>query len=246
MRLLLIGPPGAGKGTQARRIAEGFEAPHIASGDLLRAAIADGTSLGLTAKTFMDRGDLVPDDVVILIMAHRLSADDATAFVLDGFPRTREQAIALDAVLEELGRPLERVVHLEVPDDEIVERLTARRYCPECGRPYHMLHDPPRDDETCDDDATKLVRRPDDDPTTVRHRLAVQYHEPVGGLLAHYAKTPGLVVAVDGIGTVDEVTERIEKMVTGGAGGLSERSAACSPDPGLVQRSERRPPAVNG
>lgn len=211
MRLLLVGPPGAGKGTQARRLAEELGVPHIASGDLLRAAIGDGTPLGRKAKSYVDRGDLVPDDIVVRIVAERLRQRDATSFVLDGFPRTKEQALALDLVLEELGRPLQQVIHLEVPDDEIVERLAARRYCPECSRPYHMLHDPPRSNEICDDDGAKLARRPDDEPHTVRHRLAVQYHEPIGRLLNHY-KARGVLTSVEGVGTVDEVAEQIAKV----------------------------------
>lgn len=211
MRILLVGPPGAGKGTQARRLAEAKDVPHIASGDLLRAAIAAGTDLGMQAKTNMDRGDLVSDDVVVRIVADRLSSDDATSFVLDGFPRTKAQAVALDDVLNGLGRPLEAVVHMEVPDDEIVERLAARRYCPECHRPYHMLHDAPDDDEVCNDDGAKLARRPDDDPDTVRHRLAVQYHKPIGPLIEYY-EGRDLLQSVDGLGTVEEVAERIAKV----------------------------------
>lgn len=211
MRLLLVGPPGAGKGTQARRLAEEMGVPHIASGDLLRAAIGAGTKLGLEAKSYVDRGDLAPDVVVVRIVSDRLTEPDASAFVLDGFPRTKEQALALDNVLAKLDLPLEQVIHLEVPDDEIVERLAARRYCPECHRAYHMLHDPPRSDEVCDDDGSKLARRPDDEPHTVRHRLAVQYHEPIGPLLNHY-KDRGILVSVEGVGTVEEVAERVAKV----------------------------------
>jgi adenylate kinase len=211
VRLLLVGPPGAGKGTQARRLAEREGVPHVASGDLLRNAISASTPLGIEAKKFMDVGDLVPDDVVVGVVSERLSDPDAKDFVLDGFPRTKEQALALDRVLSELGRPLERVIHLEVPDDEIVERLSARRYCPECHRVYHMLHDPPKSDEVCDDDGCRLVRRPDDDPETVRHRLAVQYHAPIGPLLDHYENLR-LVISVDGVGPVDEVAERVTKV----------------------------------
>lgn len=212
MRLLLLGPPGAGKGTQARRIAEEHGVPHIASGDLLRDAIRRQTPLGTEAKRWMDEGDLVPDDVVVQIVAERLEAPDAEGFVLDGFPRTREQAAALDRMLDGAERSLDAVIHLEVPDEKIIERLSGRRMCPTCQRAYHMVYDPPAEDERCDEDGTGLVRRRDDEPETVRHRLEVQYHAPIRGLLAYYAEQ-GRLCTVDGLGSVEEVATRLDEAI---------------------------------
>jgi adenylate kinase len=210
VRLLIIGPPGAGKGTQARRLADLLTIPHIATGDLLREQVAAGTDLGRQAKGFMDRGDYVPDEVMIGMIRERLDAADAAGgFLLDGFPRTDVQAKTLDALLEETGRDLDTVLLLEAPTEEIVRRLSGRRTCPECQRAYHMDDDPPRTDEVCDDDGAKLVQRSDDDPETVRHRLSV-YEERTAGLVGFYAER-GLVRKVDGTGTVDEVSERIDE-----------------------------------
>jgi adenylate kinase len=212
VRVLLVGPPGAGKGTQARVLAERMGALHIASGDLLREAIDRETPLGKQAKSYIQRGDLVPDDVVVGVVAERLKRPDAESFVLDGFPRTEAQARELGRVLGDLDRPLDIVVHLEAPDDEIVARLSGRRLCSRCQRAYHVVHDPPREPGKCDDDGAELVSRPDDDPETVRHRLRVQYHEPIRGLLDFY-RDAGLVVPIDGVGPVEDVTERIAKAV---------------------------------
>lgn len=211
LRLLLLGPPGAGKGTQARRLSEDHDVPHVASGDLLREAVTKGTSLGLEAQAYMDRGDYVPDDLMIRFIAERLEEPDAEGFVLDGFPRTMAQARALTRRLEELGRPVDLVIALEVPHDRIVERLAGRRLCPECQRAYHMTYDPPRNDERCDVDGNRLVTRPDDEPDTVRHRLRV-YAEATEGLRDHYEDL-GLLVVVDGEGDPEEVSERIDKAV---------------------------------
>lgn len=215
MRLLLLGPPGAGKGTQARLLASRLKSPHIASGDLLRDAMEQATPLGREAKAYVERGDLVPDEIVLGVIAERLKAPDAEGFVLDGFPRTGGQARDLDRALEDLGRTLDAVLHLEVPDEEIVERLTGRLFCPQCQRVYHVLHDPPREEGTCDDCGGPLSARKDDDAETVRHRLRVQYHEPIGSLLKYYDKR-GLVVPVDGMGSVKEVSERIAKAIEAG------------------------------
>lgn len=211
MRILLVGPPGAGKGTQARQLAERLEVPHIASGDLLRGAIAEGTELGLAAKAYMDRGDLVPDELMIRFIADRVSEPDADGFVLDGFPRTDAQALALDEVLERIDRPLDKVIHLDVPNEEIVDRLSGRRMCPTCQRAYHVKYDPPQEPGRCDEDGTELVTRPDDAPETVQHRLDV-YHSATKGLLRHYDRD-GVFSCVDGIGTVDEVAARIHKAI---------------------------------
>ena len=212
LRLLFIGPPGAGKGTQARRVAEGLGVPHIASGDLLREAIRAGTPLGLKAKEYMDRGELVPDDLMIGFISDRIEQRDARAgFVLDGFPRTLQQARALDAALAEGGIALDGVLHLEVPDELIVERLAGRRTCPTCQRAYHMLYDAPKTDERCDDDGAALTARPDDAPDTIRRRLEV-YNEATSGLLSYYEDGERLVT-VDGVGYVEDVAERIDKAI---------------------------------
>jgi len=214
VRLLFVGPPGAGKGTQARRLADEHGAAHFASGDLLREAIAAGTALGVKAKEFVDRGDLVPDDVMIDLMGERIAATDDAGYVLDGFPRTQVQAEVLDGLLADMDKPLELAVQLVVPDDDIVDRLSGRRTCPTCQRAYHMRHDPPADDERCDDDGSSLERRSDDDPDTVRHRLVV-YREQTEGMLDHYDRA-GILVRVDGVGAPDEIAERLCKAVEAG------------------------------
>lgn len=228
MRVLLVGPPGAGKGTQARRLCDALRVPHIASGDLLREAIDRETDLGLEAKGFMSRGDLVPDGVVVEIVAERLRRPDAEGFILDGFPRTRDQAVALDRVLDDLSRPLDAVVHLTAPEEKIVERLSGRRICPTCQRAYHMVYDPPADDERCDDDQTPLITRPDDEAETVRHRLEVQYHEPIRGLIDYYDEQ-GAVIAVDGLGTVDEVAARLDDAIARSRAARTARRDAATP-----------------
>ncbi len=224
MRLLLIGPPGAGKGTQARKLAERLGVPHVASGELLRQAAAAGTEIGLEAKSYMDRGEYVPDETMISFISDHLHAVGARDFVLDGFPRTRRQAEALQEVLHEDGLPLELVVHLAVPDEEVVRRLTGRRTCPSCQRTYHMHYDPPADDEVCDADATALETREDDRPETVRRRLTV-YHRGTQGLLDYY-EASGLLVTLDGMGDAEEVAERIDKALE--AAGVSPPASSGS------------------
>lgn len=210
MRLLIVGPPGAGKGTQARRLADCGGVPHVATGDLLREQVAARTPLGQKAKEYMDRGDYVPDEVMIDMIRERLGADDAReGFVLDGFPRTDDQAGALDELLTDRGQSLDAVLVLEVPQDEIVRRLSGRRLCPECQRAYHMDDDPPADDERCDDCGSPLVQRSDDEPQTVRHRLEV-YARLTEWLLGHYERK-GLARRIDGVGTVEEVAQRIDE-----------------------------------
>lgn len=181
---------------------------------MLREAVAAGTEIGRKAKAYVDRGDLVPDDVMIRLIGEHLEHMGEAGFVLDGFPRTKVQAKALDELLGGLGRPLELVVQLVVGDDDIVERLSGRRTCPTCQRAYHMAYDPPSEDERCDEDGSGLVRRTDDDPRTIRHRLDV-YRKQTDGLIGHYERS-GLFVRVDGVGTVDEVAERLCKVVEAG------------------------------
>jgi len=208
MRLLMAGSPGSGKGTHSRRLGEHLNVPHIATGDLLREQVSLGTPLGRNAQTFMDRGDYVPDDVMVAMIKDRLAQPDAQkGFILDGFPRTQGQADSLDKMLADLGTPIDAVIVLEVPTEEMVRRLSGRRTCPTCQRPYHMDDEPPKDDETCDDDGTKLERRADDEPDTVRHRLKV-YADRTAGVVEHY-DTDSVVKRINGEASVDEVQERI-------------------------------------
>lgn len=211
MRLLLVGPPGAGKGTQAARLAERLAVPHVASGNLLREVIAKGTPVGEQARAYIERGELVPDDLVIQIISERLRLPDANGFVLDGFPRTGAQAKALDRLLAGLNHPLQLVVCMDVPSDELFRRLTGRRMCPACQTSYHLINSPPKVDELCDHDGTKLVARVDDKPETVRHRIGI-FEREAAELKAYYERG-GSLVDVDGTGSVDEVTERILKAV---------------------------------
>lgn len=204
----MAGSPGAGKGTHGRRLGSDLGVPHIATGDLLREQISKRTPIGLKVKDLVDRGDYVSDEMMIEIIRERLSEPDAQAgFILDGFPRTDAQATMLDKVLAEKGEMVDAVVLLEVPTEEIVRRLSGRRMCPECGRNYHMEDDPPKDNETCNEDGTRLIARSDDEPDTVRHRLKV-YAERTADLLDHYDN--GIIRRVDGMASVDEVTKRID------------------------------------
>lgn len=210
MRVLMAGSPGAGKGTHGRRLGADLGVPHIATGDLLRAQVAQKTPLGVKAQAFMDRGDYVPDDLMVEMIALRLAEPDAEkGFVLDGYPRTAGQADALDKMLADLGQSIDAVIVLEVPVDEIVRRLSARRTCPTCQRAYHMDDDPPKQDERCDDDDTPLARRPDDEPETIRHRLKV-YDQRTVGVIDHY-EVDSVVKRVDGRASVSEVAKRIDQ-----------------------------------
>jgi adenylate kinase len=210
MRVLMAGAPGSGKGTHGRRLGADLGVPHISTGELLREQVAQGSEVGRDAQVYMDRGDFVPDTVMIEMIKQRLSEPDAqNGFVLDGFPRTQVQAHELDKVLADLGQGIDAVIIIEVPIDEIVSRLNGRRSCPTCQRAYHMLYDPPRDDESCDDDGTKLEIRADDEPDTVRHRLKV-YDDRTAGVIDHYDATR-TVHRVNGEASVDEVSKRIEE-----------------------------------
>ena len=207
MRLVLVGPPGAGKGTQAQFIAAQFAIPKISTGDIFRANVSEGTELGMTAKKYMDAGDLVPDEVTSAMVRERLKEDDALdGFLLDGFPRTVPQAETLDEILGGLGVGVDVVLELVVDDEEVIRRLSGRRTCRSCGHIWHVDFDPPTREGICDDCGGELFQRDDDKPDTVRHRLEV-YAEQTAPLIAYYAEQ-GVLVGIDATGPVDDVTER--------------------------------------
>jgi adenylate kinase len=212
VRLVFLGPPGAGKGTQARALAREWNVPQIATGDMLREAVANGTRLGREAKTYMDRGVLVPDDVIVGLIAERLAQPDAKrGFILDGFPRTIPQADALERLLGELGVSLDRVVYFDVADAELVRRLTGRRSCPKCQSTFHVVSNPPTRENVCDRCGSALVQREDDREATVRKRLQV-YAEQTAPLLDRYRKRGGLTT-VAGEGKIDAINATIRKAV---------------------------------
>jgi adenylate kinase len=208
VRLVLVGPPGAGKGTQAQFIAAHVGVPKISTGDIFRANVSGGTPLGVQAKAYMDRGDLVPDDVTIAMVRDRLQEPDATVgFLLDGFPRTVPQAAVLDDVLRETAdSKLDVVLELVVDDDEVIRRLSGRRTCRECNRIWHIDFDPPATDGVCDVDAGELYQRDDDKADTIANRLHV-YAEQTAPLVTYYAER-GVLVGIDATGPVDDVTQR--------------------------------------
>jgi adenylate kinase len=207
VRLVLVGPPGAGKGTQAEFIADHFEIPKISTGDIFRGNVSGGTDLGKLAKKYMDAGDLVPDEVTIAMVRDRLAQDDAKdGFLLDGFPRTIAQANELDAILGELGTSLSVVLDLEVDNDEVVRRLSGRRLCKKCGHVWHVEFDPPKVETVCDRCGGELYHRDDDYPDTVRHRLEV-YTQQTRPLIEFYDSRRQLV-GMDAHGPVEDVTER--------------------------------------
>ncbi|PLX77203.1 MAG: adenylate kinase [Desulfuromonas sp.] len=207
MKLILLGPPGAGKGTQAKMLTEKFAIPQISTGDILRAAVKEQTDLGIKAKQFMDAGQLVPDEVVIGIVSERLQAEDcANGFILDGFPRTVAQADALRDVLNELGKQLDKVLSLTVDTEALVVRLTGRRTCSQCGKGYHIRFDPPPSDGRCVCSG-ELFQREDDQEATIRNRLAV-YDEQTSPLINYYRQA-GLLVELDGMLAIAAVQERI-------------------------------------
>ncbi|BCR04063.1 adenylate kinase [Desulfuromonas versatilis] len=208
MKLILLGPPGAGKGTQAKMLTERFDIPQISTGDILRAAVKEGTPMGVKAKAFMDAGGLVPDEVVVGIVRERLQKPDCEkGFILDGFPRTEAQADALKATLASLGKELDAVISLEVDTEALVERLTGRRTCRGCGKGYHIKFDPPGEAGRCDACGGELFQREDDQETTIRNRLQV-YHQQTMPLIDYYRRD-GLLSAVDGMLPMDAVRERI-------------------------------------
>jgi len=213
MNLILLGAPGAGKGTQASRIAEEYKIPAISTGDILRKAVADQTPLGRKAKEYMDRGELVPDDVVIGMVEERLSSPDCQeGFLLDGFPRTVVQADALKDVLDKMGRKLDLVLNIDVLEEEIIKRLTGRRTCRVCNQIYHLDYNPPRDEGKCDSCGGEIYQRDDDKVETIRRRLEV-YMEQTDPLIAYY-NDEGLLQNIPGTdGTPDEIFEKIKAAI---------------------------------
>jgi len=208
LNLILLGPPGAGKGTQAARLTEDFGLPHIATGDILRQAVAAETELGRSASRYMDAGELVPDDVIIGVILERLEEDDARdGFLLDGFPRTIDQADALAAELEKLDRRLTATLLIDVDDDEVVRRLSGRRVSRKTGRVYHVDFDPPKHEGRCDIDGSQLIQRTDDEEQTVRKRLAV-YHDQTAPLIDYYDER-GLLRRFDGSRGPSDVHDHI-------------------------------------
>ncbi len=207
--IIFLGPPGSGKGTQSGRLAEHFNIKKISTGDILREAVAKGTELGKKAKAYMEKGELVPDEIMMGLIEENIK--DAVGFILDGFPRNINQAKALDGVLESRGMRISRVILLDVPDDEIVKRLAYRRVCINCGEVYNLIFNPPSNDEICDRCGKKLVQRKDDREDVLRNRIRV-YKESTAPLVKYY-EGKGLILRVDGKGPPSEVFERILKVI---------------------------------
>lgn len=217
MRLIFLGPPGCGKGTQAQRIISDHRIPQISTGDLLRQAVRDKTALGKEAKKFMDRGELVPDEVVVGMVKERLLANDCKGgFLLDGFPRTVAQAEALDRTLMKMKLKLNAVVAIEVPDAEVVKRLAGRRTCRKCQTMYHVIFSPSQNQNVCDKCGGELYQRDDDQEDTIQARLEV-YHRQTAPLVEYYRKQ-GLVKPVSGMGSIDEIYGRIKQALGDRAG----------------------------
>lgn len=210
MRLVILGPPGAGKGTQANEIVERYNIPHISTGDILRENIKKGTDLGLEAKKYMDQGNLVPDTLVLDLVQERISrADTKDGFLLDGFPRNVSQATSLDAELDKLGIKLDKVINIIVDPKKLIERATSRRVCPTCGETYNIVAKPPKVAGKCDKDGSDLIIRSDDTEETVSRRIEV-YTEQTSPLIDYY-KAQGTLFDVDGSQSIDKVTEDIFK-----------------------------------
>lgn len=214
MHILLMGPPGAGKGTQAASLVEAFNIPHISTGDMFRAAVKEGTELGKQAKACMDAGKLVPDTVTIGIVRERLAKDDCRkGFILDGFPRTVEQADALQGILKDLGLSLTRVLNINVPAEDLIERAVGRRICKKCGATYHVKFNPPKQEGVCDACGGELYQRADDSAETMTNRISV-YEASTKPLIDYYKKA-GLYTEVDGRQPIGEVTKALIQTLKG-------------------------------
>lgn len=208
MNLILLGPPGSGKGTQGRKLAERLGIPQISTGDILREAVREGTPLGMKAKAYMDQGKLVPDEIVIGIIRERLEAKDTKkGAIFDGFPRTVPQAEALDRIMEELGRKIDAVIDIEVSDEEVLRRLTGRRTCRDCGAMYHVVFNPPKKEGLCDVCGGELYQRDDDKEETIKNRLRV-YREQTEPLETYYEQK-GILRRVKGEASIEEVEKEI-------------------------------------
>lgn len=212
MKIIMLGAPGAGKGTQAKKIAEKYKIPHISTGDIFRANIKNGTELGNKAKTYMDQGLLVPDELVVDLVVDRVKQEDCTnGYVLDGFPRTIPQAEALDAALDAIGEKIDYAINVEVPDENIIRRMSGRRACVACGATYHLVHIPPKAEGICDTCGKELILRDDDKPETVEKRLNV-YHDQTQPLIDYYTKK-NVLVEVDGTVDMADVFAAIVKIL---------------------------------
>ena len=212
MKVIMLGAPGAGKGTQAKQIADKYSIPHISTGDIFRANIKNGTELGKKAKTFMDQGLLVPDELVVELVADRIQQDDCkNGFVLDGFPRTIPQAEALDAALEKINEKMDYAIDVDVPDENIITRMSGRRACLNCGATYHIVSIPTKVEGVCDRCGNPVVLRDDDKPETVKKRLEV-YHEQTQPLIDYYKKKD-ILKTVNGVQTMEDVFKAIVEIL---------------------------------
>ena len=214
MNIIIMGLPGAGKGTQAAKIIKKYSIPHISTGDMFRLAIKNETDLGRQAKAFMDQGELVPDEVTVGIVKERLSQSDVKdGFLLDGFPRTVDQAEALNNIMTELGSQIDQTIYVEVPEEELMNRLTGRRICETCGATYHLVFNPPKTEGICDLDGGKLYQREDDNPETVQNRLEVNIKQTAP--LLDFYKGLGVLATVDGSKDIEEVFEEVDEILNG-------------------------------
>lgn len=208
MKIIMLGAPGAGKGTQAKKIAQKYGIPHISTGDIFRANIKNGTELGKKAKTYMDQGLLVPDELTVDLVIDRVNQEDCkNGYILDGFPRTIPQAESLDAALAKMGQKVDYAINVEVPDENIISRMSGRRACVGCGATYHIKYNPPKIEDVCDTCGEKLILRDDDKPETVQKRLGV-YHDQTQPLIDYYGKA-GVLKEVDGTVDMEEVFQAI-------------------------------------